>query len=95
VVDVADEAAGRLLGADPLAQLAGARLQRFDPDAVLLLERRADVLVEGGTFFASSITFCQAGSVCADPSAGYKAAAAPAAPSRTRVFRLLCSMAIP
>ena len=46
VMDVAQEAAGRLLDADALAHLAGARLQQFDRYAVLLLEGLDDGLVE-------------------------------------------------
>ena len=46
VMDVAQEAAGRLLDPHALAHLAGARLQQLDLDAVLLLEGLDDRLVE-------------------------------------------------
>ena len=46
VMDVAQEAAGRLLDPHPLAHFAGARLQHLDGDAVLLLEGLDDGLVE-------------------------------------------------
>ena len=47
VMEVAQEAAGRLLDAHALAHLAGARLEQLDLDAVLVLERLDDRLVEG------------------------------------------------
>ena len=47
VMDIAQEPAGRLLDAHALADLAGARFQQLDLDAVLLLEGLDDRLVEG------------------------------------------------
>ena len=41
-------AAGCLLGADTLIELAGAHVEQFDGDAVLRLERLDDVEVERG-----------------------------------------------
>jgi len=43
VAHVADEAAGGLLGADALADLAGAAVKHLDCDAVLLLESVAQL----------------------------------------------------
>src|SRR5262245_60596249 len=47
-LDIAKEAAGYLLCANALGQLAGAQVERINLDAVLLLERFDDVVEIGG-----------------------------------------------
>jgi hypothetical protein len=48
LLEIAQEPPGRLLGADALAQLAGAQIERLDLDAIFLLEGIDDRLVIGG-----------------------------------------------